>query len=187
MSAERQRALDPEVARRVASLSFSARRAVDGLLTGVHKSPHRGASVVFVEHREYKPGDDLRLLDWRAYARSDRHQIKRFEQETHLRATLVFDRSGSMAYGGEGRATKAEHDFQRPEEFDIFRERKPHIGFGHGAHVCLGMHLARLESTVIFNTLLDRLPGLRLDPDAAAPYVAGMYFRSPPYLHVVWD
>lgn len=109
MSAERQRALDPEVARRVASLSFSARRAVDGLLTGVHKSPHRGASVVFVEHREYKPGDDLRLLDWRAYARSDRHQIKRFEQETHLRATLVFDRSGSMAYGGEGRATKAEH------------------------------------------------------------------------------
>lgn len=109
MTEERQRALDPEVARRVANLSFSARKAVDGLLSGVHKSPHRGASVVFVEHREYKPGDDLRLLDWRAYARSDRHQIKRFEQETHLRATLVFDRSGSMAYGGEGRPTKAEH------------------------------------------------------------------------------
>jgi uncharacterized protein (DUF58 family) len=114
MTDERQRALDPEVARRVANLSFSARKAVDGLLSGVHKSPHRGASVVFVEHREYKPGDDLRLLDWRAYARSDRHQVKRFEQETHLRATLVFDRSGSMAYagqssGGEGRGTKAEH------------------------------------------------------------------------------
>lgn len=109
MSTERQRALDPDLARRVASLSFSARKAVDGLLTGIHKSPHRGASVIFVEHREYKPGDDLRLLDWRAYARSDRHQIKRFEQETHLRATLVFDRSGSMAYGGEGRPTKGEH------------------------------------------------------------------------------
>ncbi|MEZ4337421.1 MAG: DUF58 domain-containing protein [Sandaracinaceae bacterium] len=65
--------------------------------------------MVFVEHREYRPGDDLRLLDWRAYARSDRHQIKRFEQETHLRASLVIDRSGSMAYGGEGRPTKAEH------------------------------------------------------------------------------
>ena len=103
------RALDPETARRVANLSLSARKAVDGLLTGVHRSPHRGASVVFVEHREYRPGDDLRLLDWRAYARSDRHQIKRFEQETHLRATLVLDRSGSMAYGGEGRVTKAEH------------------------------------------------------------------------------
>ena len=53
-----------------------------------------------------------------------------------------------------------------PNSFDIFRDRKPHIGFGHGAHVCLGMHLARLESTMIFNTLFDRLPGLRLDPDA---------------------
>lgn len=102
-------ALDPEVAKRVASLTIQAQKAVDGLLTGMHKSPHRGASVVFVEHREYRPGDDLRLLDWRAYARSDRHQIKRFEQETHLGATLVLDRSGSMAYGGEGRPTKAEH------------------------------------------------------------------------------
>lgn len=102
-------ALDPETAKRVANLTLQARKAVDGLLSGVHRSPHRGASVVFVEHREYRPGDDLRLLDWRAYARSDRHQIKRFEQETHLRATLVIDRSGSMAYGGEGRRTKAEH------------------------------------------------------------------------------
>lgn len=101
--------LDPDTAQRVANLSLLARKAVDGLLSGIHRSPHRGASVVFVEHREYRPGDDLRLLDWRAYARSDRHQIKRFEQETHLRATLVMDRSGSMAYGGEGRRTKAEH------------------------------------------------------------------------------
>lgn len=109
MTDERGRALDPEVARRVANLSFAARKAVDGLLSGIHKSPHRGASVVFVEHREYKPGDDLRLLDWRAFARSDRHQIKRFEQETHLRATLVFDRSGSMAYRGGDRPRKSEH------------------------------------------------------------------------------
>lgn len=102
-------ALDPETAKRVAGLTFQARKAVDGLLAGIHRSPHRGASVVFVEHREYRPGDDLRLLDWRAYARSDRHQIKRFEQETHLRASLVLDRSGSMGYGGEGRESKAHH------------------------------------------------------------------------------
>ena len=84
----------------------------------------------------------------------------------------------------------ANHDEARwvdPEHFDIFRERKPHIGFGHGAHVCLGMHLARLESTLIFNALFDRLPGLRLDPDAPTPYVSGMYFRSPQHLKVVWD
>jgi len=84
----------------------------------------------------------------------------------------------------------ANHDparWDRPEVFDVFRDRKPHIGFGHGAHVCLGMHLARLESTMIFNTLFDRLPGLRLDPAAAAPYVAGTFFRSPPHLKVLWD
>ena len=66
----------------------------------------------------------------------------------------------------------ANHDETRwddPESFDIFRERKPHIGFAHGAHVCLGMHLARLESTKIFNTLFDELPGLRLDPDEPDP------------------
>lgn len=83
----------------------------------------------------------------------------------------------------------ANHDEARwidPEHFDIFRERKPHIGFGHGAHVCLGMHLARLESGIIFNTLLDRLPELRLDPGAPEPYIAGMYFRSPQHLPVVW-
>ena len=84
----------------------------------------------------------------------------------------------------------ANHDaarWDRPEEFDVFRDRKPHIGFGHGAHVCLGMHLARLESTMIFNTLFDRLPGLRLDPDAPPPFVSGTYFRSPQHLRVVWD
>jgi cytochrome P450 len=86
-----------------------------------------------------------------------------------------------------GSANHDETRWKDPEAFDIFRERKPHIGFGHGAHVCLGMHLARLESTKIFNTLFDELPGLRLDPDAPAPYVTGTMFRSPPRLDVVWD
>ncbi|EHI10502.1 cytochrome P450 [Mycolicibacterium thermoresistibile] len=84
----------------------------------------------------------------------------------------------------------ANHDETRwddPESFDIFRERKPHIGFGHGAHVCLGMHLARLETTKIFNALFDELPNLRLDPDAPEPYVSGLMFRSPPRLDVIWD
>jgi len=93
--------LTEEVARRVASLRVHARRAVEGLRSGIHRSPHRGASVIFAEHRDYRPGDDLRLLDWRAYARSDRHIIKRFEQETHLRAQLWLDCSASMDYGGE--------------------------------------------------------------------------------------
>jgi len=95
--------------------------------------------------------------------------------------------AGSMMAVNLGSANHDETRWDHPEHFDIFRERKPHIGFGHGAHVCIGMHLARLESTIIFNTLFDRLPGLRLDPEATYPYVAGMYFRSPPRLNVIWD
>lgn len=91
--------LDPELQARIRGLSLQAKRAVEGLLSGVHRSPHRGASVVFVEHRDYRPGDELRLLDWRAYARTDRDVVKRFEQETQLRASLILDCSGSMAFG----------------------------------------------------------------------------------------
>jgi cytochrome P450 len=86
-----------------------------------------------------------------------------------------------------GSANHDENRWDDPESFNIFRERKPHIGFAHGAHVCLGMHLARLESMKIFNALFDELPGLRLDPDAPAPFVTGIMFRSPPRVDVVWD
>ena len=86
-----------------------------------------------------------------------------------------------------GSANHDENRWDNPATFDIFRERKPHIGFGHGAHVCLGMHLARLESMLFFNTLFDRLPGLRLDPEAPPPYVSGTFFRSPQHLKVIWD
>ncbi|MGE2734195.1 cytochrome P450 [Mycolicibacterium vaccae] len=94
---------------------------------------------------------------------------------------------GSTMMLSLGSANHDETRWVKPEQFDIFRERKPHIGFGHGAHVCLGMHLARLESMKIFNALLDELPNLRLDPDAPPPYVSGTMFRSPPRLDVVWD
>ncbi|MEM6961681.1 MAG: DUF58 domain-containing protein [Myxococcota bacterium] len=90
--------VDPGLAGRVSSLALRASKAVDGLLGGLHRSTHRGASVVFMEHREYQPGDDPRLLDWRAYARTDEYLIKRFEQESQLRATLVLDLSGSMQH-----------------------------------------------------------------------------------------
>jgi uncharacterized protein (DUF58 family) len=92
--------LDQELAERVASLRVRASHAVDGIRSGIHKSPHRGASVIFAEHRDYRPGDDLRMLDWRAFARNDRYTVKHFEQETHLRANLLLDLSGSMAFDG---------------------------------------------------------------------------------------
>lgn len=101
--------IDPEAARRIAALTLEIRRAALSLLSGKHRSPHRGASVVFVEHREYRPGDDPRLIDWRAYARNDRHAIKRFEQEAQLGCTLLLDASRSMDFGDDaGTRTKLE-------------------------------------------------------------------------------
>lgn len=94
---------------------------------------------------------------------------------------------GSTMMLSLGSANHDETRWDQPEEFNIFRERKPHLGFAHGAHVCLGMHLARLETTKIFQALFDELPGLRLDSDAAPPYISGTIFRSPPRLDVVWD
>lgn len=94
---------------------------------------------------------------------------------------------GSTMMLSLGSANHDESRWDDAEAFNIFRDRKPHIGFAHGAHVCLGMHLARLESMKIFNALFDELPNLRLDPDAPAPYITGTMFRSPPRLDVVWD
>ncbi|MGO9828990.1 MAG: DUF58 domain-containing protein [Myxococcaceae bacterium] len=71
---------------------------MEGLLSGLHKSPHQGQSVEFSEHKEYAPGDELRHLDWKAYAKFDRFYVKRYEHETDLRAMLVVDASGSMGY-----------------------------------------------------------------------------------------
>ena len=93
------RVLEPELAVRLAGLTLRAKRTVDGLLAGMHRSPHRGASAIFKEHRAYRPGDDPRLIDWRAYARSDRYTIKHFEHETQLRGTLALDISSSMRWG----------------------------------------------------------------------------------------
>jgi uncharacterized protein (DUF58 family) len=85
-------------AARMSKLQFTARQVVEGVITGMHKSPHQGFSVEFSEHREYVPGDEIRHLDWRAYGRSDRYYIKLYEQETNLRATLVLDTSASMKF-----------------------------------------------------------------------------------------
>ncbi len=104
--------LDPEVAERLQHLTLTASRAVEGFLAGRHKSPHRGVSVEFVERRGYVPGDDLRHLDWKAYARTDRLAIKRYEEETNLECTLVVDASASMGYPTDGRPTKYDHASQ---------------------------------------------------------------------------
>jgi uncharacterized protein (DUF58 family) len=94
--------LDPAVVARLGSLELKARTIVEGLLSGLHRSPFKGFSVEFAEYRQYIPGDDLATIDWKVYARSDRHYVKKFEEETNLDCHVVLDASGSMAYGSHG-------------------------------------------------------------------------------------
>jgi uncharacterized protein (DUF58 family) len=102
-----KRLLDPEVLARLAGLRLRVRATAEGVLSGLHRSPHHGQSVEFSEHKEYAPGDELRHVDWKAWGKFDKYYVKRFEQETNLRAWLVVDASGSMGYrGAEGRLTK---------------------------------------------------------------------------------
>jgi len=113
--------LDPEVIEKVSGLELKARLIVEGFISGLHKSPFRGFSVEFAEHREYVPGDDMRFLDWKVYGKTDRLYIKRYEEETNLEAHLVVDASESMAYrsrrpgggsGGRGAAAEGPSKFE---------------------------------------------------------------------------
>jgi uncharacterized protein (DUF58 family) len=100
--------LDPAVVARLGTLELKARTIVEGFLSGLHRSPFKGFSVEFAEYRQYIPGDDLHTIDWKVYARSDRHYIKKFEEETNLDCHIMIDASGSMAYGSSG-MTKFEY------------------------------------------------------------------------------
>src|SRR5437773_1464871 len=91
--------LHPDVIARAQALGIKARTIVEGLRVGDHRSPYRGFSVEFVQHREYVPGDDIRHIDWKSYGRSERYTIKQYEQETNFAAHILLDTSRSMLYG----------------------------------------------------------------------------------------
>lgn len=90
--------LDPKVLARISGLELRARLIVEGFFSGMHHSPHRGISVEFADHRAYAQGDDLRHIDWKVFARTDKYYIKEYEQETNLDLMIVVDASESMAY-----------------------------------------------------------------------------------------
>jgi uncharacterized protein (DUF58 family) len=101
--------LKPEVIRQVSRLDLRAKFIVEGFLAGLHDSPYHGFSVEFSEHRRYVPGDDLRLVDWTVYGKTDKFYIKKYEAETNLQAHLVVDMSESMAYSYSGAITKLDY------------------------------------------------------------------------------
>lgn len=101
---------DPTALARFGRLDVVARLLVEGYMGGQHKSPYKGSSVEFVEHRQYYPGDEIRHIDWRAYGKTGRYYIKEYEDETNLRAYLLVDGSGSMGYG---QSTLSKFDYAR--------------------------------------------------------------------------
>ncbi len=94
--------LRPEVISRLQSLELRARGIVEGFISGLHRSPYHGFSLEFAQHREYSPGDDLKHLDWKVQARTDRYYVKQYEEETNLRCTFALDSSRSMLYASDG-------------------------------------------------------------------------------------
>jgi uncharacterized protein (DUF58 family) len=108
MTADSKTSLSPEVIKRIGRLEIRARHIVEGLLSGMHRSPYFGQSVEFLQHRQYTPGDDLRHVDWKVWAKQDRLYVKQFEEDTNLRCCLLVDVSASMGYGN-GPLNKCEY------------------------------------------------------------------------------
>ena len=89
---------DAQVLSRISTLKMSAMNLVDGLLTGQHRSRHKGSSVEFAEYKDYSPGDEIRHIDWKVAGKTDKFHVKQFEQSTNLKCTVLLDTSGSMGY-----------------------------------------------------------------------------------------
>ena len=106
---EYRKYLRPELVSKLSNMELRARLVVEGFITGLHKSPYHGFSVEFAEHRQYMPGDDLRHVDWKVLARTDRYYIKQYEEETNLKCHLVLDASRSMEYASNGNIRKREY------------------------------------------------------------------------------
>lgn len=115
--------LDPTVLAGLDNLELRARVVVEGFLSGLHKSPHRGFSVEFNDYRHYYPGDDMRHVDWKLYARSEKFYIKQYEDETNVRCVIVLDTSASMAYSSGG-SSKLEYGITLASALAYFINRQ---------------------------------------------------------------
>jgi uncharacterized protein (DUF58 family) len=144
---------DPDVIARISDLTLRSRRLVEGAISGQHRSPFHGFNIEFAEYREYTPGDDLRRLDWRVFARSDRHYIKQYEDESNVRVTFLVDASASMNY----------------------RRKAPLSKFDYSATlvVALGMLLTRQQDPVGM-VLFDEAATTVLPPSATQAQIAVM-------------
>jgi len=104
---------DPRVLAQISSLKITATHLVDGILTGQHRSRHKGSSVEFAEYKDYSPGDETRHIDWKVAGKTDKYHVKQFEQSTNLKCTILMDSSGSMGYQSPFKKGKSKIDYAR--------------------------------------------------------------------------
>ena len=168
--------LAPEQLERIKGLTLVARRVVEGALHGLHRAPHFGPAVEFVQHRQYSPGDELKHLDWQVLARSDRYVVRQFEQDTNLRAVLVLDASRSMAFAGSAAgslepddataATTGTADTDEPAEYLHSKLR-----YGQELAAALGYLMLRQGDSVGLVTCSDAIAE-QVSPRAAPGHFA---------------
>jgi uncharacterized protein (DUF58 family) len=150
------RFLPPDTAARVRRLELRARKVVEGFLSGLHRSPYFGQSIEFLQHRQYVPGDELRHIDWKVYARQDRLHIKQYEEETNFRCTILVDASASMAYGKKDH-TKFDYAAQLAAAFALLVGRQQDAA---GLVVFADRVIHRINASVRRNQLVRVLEAL---------------------------
>jgi uncharacterized protein (DUF58 family) len=176
--------LPQEAVGSVSRLDFLARGFVEGFKNGHHRSPHKGFSVEFAEHRPYVPGDDIRGLDWRVYARTDRYFIKEYMEETNLRATILLDASGSMRYQGEAASVV---DGKTVSKYDFARYMAATLTY-------LLIHQQDAVGLVTFDTAVREFLPARAQPSQIRRILASLHETEPggetnlaPILHEIAD
>ena len=173
---------DPQILSRIDSLSLRATKLVEGLLSGQHRSRHKGSSVEFAEYKDYTPGDEIKHIDWKVAGKTDKYYVKQFEQSTNLKANILLDVSGSMAYKSKTHMEMNKMDYARNlvaalsylflKQYDavgmsLFNEKvinyiPPRSKPSHFQHILYG--LATVEPTGVtqlervLESLVERLP-----------------------------
>jgi uncharacterized protein (DUF58 family) len=155
--------LDPSFLSKLQGLDMIARLIVEGFLTGLHKSPYHGFSVEFAEHRQYMAGDPIRHIDWKVYAKSDRFYIKKYEQETNLRAHILLDVSSSTPFADEGRIEKLRYGTYLSAALAyLMLQQQDAVGlllFSDKIHKIIPARSARTHLRVLFGEMENALRG----------------------------
>lgn len=172
--------LDAAALARLGDLRLRARTVVEGALAGLHRSPHHGASVEFSEHKEYSPGDEIRHIDWKAYGKFDKYYVKRFEDETELRAYLAIDCSASMGYAGEGVSKLAYAGMLAAALAYLLLQQQDQVGlvaFADDVQLYLPPRARPGQLADLLEAIAGLRPAGRTDVERALAYLSGVAHR----------